>query len=357
MVPDLDLLRLNMIRGITPRAAAVLLAHFGSAGAALRAGLGELRSLGELSPKLAARVADPPSVGEATKEVRRANRLGVIILSVGDDLYPERLLEIPDPPPVLYVRGQPLREETAVALVGARRASVYGRVQAERFAAGFVRAGVSVLSGLARGVDGVAHRAALEAGGRTIAILGSALDRMYPPEHAGLADDISRQGWVGSEHPFGTGPRAFHFPMRNRIIAGAAAATVVIEGRQKSGSLITARLAGEAGRLVFALPGRVDSELSRGPHALIRDGVILAEGPEHVLSDLGVTPIEAEDRPGPGDPLQERILEALDTSDPRRVDEILDALDADAPEILAALSTLELGGYVKALEGRRYVKR
>ncbi len=357
MQPDTDLIRLNLVRGMTPRAAAVLLAAYSRVCDVFSADAGELAVLPDIGRKLAGRIAAPPGEGEARREVRRAGRLGAKILHPGVPGYPERLREIPDPPIVLYVLGEPGEEDEAVAIVGARRASVYGRVHAESFGGTIAAAGVTVLSGLARGVDGIAHRGALAAGGRTVAVLGAGVDRIYPPEHRNLATEISKRGAVVSEFPLGTAPRAHHFPMRNRIIAGGSLATVVIEGRVRSGSLITARLAGEFGRLVFALPGRVDSELSRGPHALIRDGAILVESADQVLLDLGYRSIAEEAHlPPPVDPLQVRILALLDPTEPKGMDEVLLEVDLPAPAVLAALLALELTGWARALPGRRYIR-
>ena len=357
MEPNLDLVRLNLVKGMTPRAAAVVLASFDNLRDAFAAKAGDLSSLPDIGPKLAANIAHPPGLSDARREVRRAGRLGAKIVHPGTTGYPERLREIPDPPVVLYVLGTPATDDEAVAVVGARRASVYGRVHAESIGRTLAAAGVTVVSGLARGVDGIAHRGALDVGGRTLAVLGSGLDRVYPAEHRGLAKEIARSGAVVSEFPLGTTPRAHHFPMRNRIIAGSSLATVVVEGRVRSGSLITARLAGEFGRIVFAVPGRVDSDLSRGPHALIRDGAVLAETPEQVLEDLGYRPLtDIVTLPPPADPLQRQVLALLDPTEPRGMDEVLMALESPAPAVLAALLSLELGGWARALPGRRYIR-
>ncbi len=357
MEPNLDLIRLNLVRGMTPRAAAVLLSTFDRVVDAFAASAEELSALPDIGPKLATRIASPPSPADARREVRRAKRLGVRLLHPGVPGYPERLGEITDPPIVLYVQGESAAEDEAVAVVGARRLSVYGRVHAEAMGRTIAAAGVTVVSGLARGVDGIAHRGALEAGGRTMAVLGAGIDRIYPPEHRNLAREITRSGGVISEFPLGTAPRAHHFPMRNRIIAGSSLATVVVEGRVRSGSLITARLAGEFGRMVFAVPGRVDSDLSRGPHALIRDGAVLVESAEQVLLDLGYRSLtEIVTLPPPVDPLQRRILALLDPTEPRGMDDILLALESPAPAVLAALLSLELAAWVRALPGRRFVR-
>jgi len=215
-----------------------------------------------------------------------------------------------------------------------------------------------VLSGLARGVDGAAHRGALDADGLTGAVLGCGLDRVYPPEHRRLAAEIAERGFLLSEQPLGAPPRAHHFPMRNRIIAGIATGVVVIEGKLRSGSLITARLAAEFGRYVFALPGRVDSELSLGPHSVIRDGAILVDGPAQVLEDIGLRALtEPEPPPVPADPVQAAII--LRMADGRTVgmEELLEGVEFTTPAVLAALTALEVGGRVRMVPGRRYVLR
>jgi DNA processing protein len=357
MRADLDLIRLSLVKGLTPRAASVLIETFGGPREAFRRSPQELVKLPDIGKVLASRIADPPTETEARAEVRRAERRGVRLLHPGREGYPALLGQIADPPIVLYVLGEIGEAEEMIAVVGARRASVYGRVQAERFAAGFARAGLTVVSGLARGIDAVAHRAALDSGGRTVAVLGSGVDRIYPPEHRALAKETVARGAVCSEFPLGSGPLAYHFPRRNRIIAGLGRAVFVVEGRLKSGSLITARLAADSNRDVFALPGRVDTELAAGPHSLIRDGAGLAECPEHVLTGIGVRPLDApEPPPLPEDPLQRRILEDLAPAEPRAVDEILRRTGEAAPAVLAALTALELSGRVKALPGRRYIR-
>jgi len=357
MEVDLEIVRLNLVPGITPRATAALLARFGSARSVLGAARGDLGATPGVSRSLAARLVAPPSEGDARREVRRAAKRGIRILHPDGDEYPGPLREIPDPPAVLYVRGRLPAEGTAAAVVGARRATVYGRIQAERFGAGLARGGAIVLSGLARGIDGAAHRGALDAGGVTGAVVGCGLDRVYPPEHRQLAAEIEERGFLLGEQPLGAPPRAHHFPMRNRIIAGIARGVVVIEGMQRSGSLITARLAADFGRHVFALPGRVDSDLSLGPHGIIREGAILVDRPAQVLEDLGLRALAAtsEDAvPPPADPVQAAILGALDGRDSLNVEEILTAVPATTPAVLAALTALEMAGRIRVFPGRRY---
>ena len=359
MDADADRVRVSLVPGLTPRAVAGLRERYGRADLGLGAPAAELAAVPGVGPVLAARLAAPPSLGDARREIRRAERIGAVLLHPDHDEYPARLLTIPDPPETLYLlgRGRPARE--GVAVVGARRASVYGRIQGERFGAGLARAGLVVVSGLARGVDAVAHRGALSAGGVTVAVLGSGIDRVYPPEHRGLAREIAADGLLMTEFPLGTEPRAHHFPQRNRLIAGVSGAVVVVEGKVRSGSLITARLAADFGRLVFAVPGRVDTDLSAGPHSLVREGAVLATGPEEVIADLGYAAPDAGPVPDapPADPLQAAILDVLDPSEPRGVETILERTGASAPATLAALLALELSGRVIAVSGRRYVRK
>jgi DNA processing protein len=202
--------------------------------------------------------------------------------------FPRLWRELPDPPSVLYVRGQlKACDQLAIAIVGTRGASHYGRAQAERFARTLARAGLTIVSGLARGIDGAAHRGALEAQGRTIAVLSSGVHEIYPPQHAELAEQIAASGALISEMPPLTKPKKGMFPQRNRLISGLALGTLVIEAAERSGALITARHAGEQGREVFAMPGLVTTPVARGCHALIRDGAYLTQDPEDVLDQLG----------------------------------------------------------------------
>ncbi len=354
---DPALVRLHLAPGLTPRGIAVLLARYGAAAAVLAAPPGEVAALPGAGPAAAAALQEAPPEREARAHLRRVERAGLSVVALGAPEYPPRLAEIHDPPLLLYVRGVPGPEDEAVAVVGARRASVYGRAVAERLGGGLARAGVTVVSGLARGADAAAHRGALSAGGRTVAVLGCGLDRVYPPEHEALAREVAGSGALLSEFPPGVPPLAHHFPMRNRIIAGLSRAVVVVESRLRSGSLITANLAGEAGKPVFAVPGSVDSELSRGPHALIRDGAALVEGPDQLLVDLGYRPLESlSAAPPPEDPLQRRILEALPETEAVGLEALLRGLSVPAPPVLAALLGLELGGFIRSLPGRRYAR-
>lgn len=323
--------------------------------------------------KIAAGLREASSL--ADEELARCAALGVVVLCPDDAAYPALLKNICDPPVVLYVKGtlEP-RDLNAVAIVGSRKCSFYGREQAERFAALLAVAGMTVVSGGARGIDSAAHRGALShPAGRTIAVLGCGVDVVYPPENAALFDQIGRQGAVISEFPLGTRPNKENFPRRNRVVSGLCRGVLVVEADEKSGALITARQAcDDHGRPVFALPGRVDNPLSSGCHRLIRDGAILASKLEHILEALGplpqnaFDPLQAEqsplaglsDRPSPqpafsGTPIQAAILNALRSgqADP---DGLIDRTGLPAAQVLAELTLLSLRGQIRRVNGQTY---
>ncbi len=273
----LDWLRLSRVEGVGPRTFQGLINRFGGAAAAL-----------ENLPALAAARARPvhiPTIGEIEAEMRAAQRLGVHLIASGEDDYPPRLMEIDGPPPILAVRGRlDLLHQKSVAIVGARNASASGRKMATRLAAGLAEGGYAVVSGLARGIDTEAHRASLDKG--TIAVLAGGLDRPYPPENAALFEEIAGKGAVISEMPLGLSPRGRDFPRRNRLISGLALAVVVVEAARRSGSLITARMANEQGREVFAVPGSPLDPRCEGTNDLLREGASIVTGAEDILGLL-----------------------------------------------------------------------
>ncbi len=273
--------------------------------------------------------------------------------------YPARLRRIADPPALLYVRGEVRAEEPAVAIVGSRRATATGRLVTERLAAGLAQRGVTVVSGLARGIDAVAHRTALEAGGRTIAVLGCGPDVVYPPEHAGLAAAIARSGCVMTELPPGTAPLSYQFPRRNRIIAGLSLGVVVVEGDERSGALSTAASALNEGREVMATPGSVLNPLTRAPHSLLRQGATLVESAEDVLAAVGL-PVEPG-RSGAAGPMEQPegaaalVWQAMGP-EPAHIDEVVDGSGLPAAEVAALLIELELRGLVRPLPGKHFIR-
>jgi DNA processing protein len=328
--------------------------------AAPREALAATRGVG---PVLAAALAEAaPAPEEADREAARARDLGLALLGPGCAGYPPNLLLSFDPPPLLWVKGALLPgDRLAVAVVGSRRATPYGAVQSARFARGLAAAGVTVVSGLARGVDTAAHRGALEAtGGRTVAVLGSGHARPYPAENAGLLDACAARGAVISEFPLDAPPLPHHFPLRNRVIAALGLGTVVVEAGEKSGAILTAESAADIGRTVFGVPGRVDGPNARGVHALLRDGAVLAEGPGDVLEELGIAaappPATAPGAaPSGGTGPAARLLAALcGASDALDADDLAAASGLPAGEVRAALVDLEIAGEVRSFPGGRY---
>ena len=283
---------------------------------------------------------------------------GIQALTWEDEAYPARLKEIDQPPPVLYLKGALLPEDDwAVAVVGTRHVTAYGQQVAEEIASFLAVNGVTVVSGLARGVDSIAHSTALHSGGRTIAVLGSGVDRIYPPEHRKLVDEIAVQGALVSDYPPGTEPAGVNFPPRNRIISGLSLAVVVVEAGDKSGALITASFAAEQGRDVLAVPGNIHAPQSKGANRLIQQGAHPILDPQDILEVLNLTMV-AEHRAArvslPSDPVEARLISLLG-AEPLHVDEL--GLKADLPiaSVTAALAMMELKGMVRQVGGMQYV--
>jgi DNA processing protein len=295
-------------------------------------------------------------------EIERAKRLGVDLLALEDERYPHALRFIFDPPPVLYVKGRIERADLeAIAIVGSRDASAYGLSTAERLGRELAAEGVTVVSGLAIGIDAAAHRGALAAGGRTIAVLGSGIDQIYPHRHRRLAAQIAESGAVVSEQPFGAPPRAHHFPLRNRIVSGLSLAVVVVEAGEKSGSLITARLALEQGRSVLAVPGEAGLDRTRGVHRLIRRGATLVESASDILDDmlpwrasraLAASVLGAEGRLSID---HRRVLAAFETTT-EHIDRLIERSGFNAARTLEILLELELAGRVRRHAGMVFAK-
>jgi DNA processing protein len=296
-------------------------------------------------------------------EVHRIREAGVSIVPFTDANYPARLRMIADPPPLLYVKGE-IRpdDEKAVGVVGSRSASDYGRRVARDLCRGLAALGFTVVSGMARGIDGTAHETALRFGARTIAVLGSGVDRVYPSEHATLYQRISKSGAVISELPLGTRPMTFNFPARNRLISGLSLGVVVVEATEKSGSLITAALAVEQGREVFAVPGEVGSSRSRGAHRLIRQGAKLVETVDDIIEEIAPQLLT---RPGEAAREQKRMLPQSASAEIRKIFDLLQGSSLQIDEIIEGsgftpartseiLLDLELQGYLRQLPGKRY---
>jgi len=336
--------------------------RFGSASGILAAPVGELTGLRGVGPILAGAVRglDAERVGE--EEERRTRALGIAILTLDDQDYPERLRLIPDPPRVLYRLGTMLPQDGAgIAVVGARAATAYGRTVAERLGRELAVAGVTVISGLARGIDACAHRGALAGEGRTVAVLGTGLDRIYPPEHAQLAAEIASRGALLSEFPLGSEPEPWHFPLRNRVISGLARGVVVVEAAARSGALGTADMALEQSREVFAIPGPITSPTSAGTNRLIRQGAGLVEGARDILEsfpDLAarIPAAEAEPAALAGLSDSERRLLCAIGSAPLPIDDIIRVSPGPAAATAALLTALELKGLVRQHPGKIFAR-
>ncbi|MFQ5626315.1 MAG: DNA-processing protein DprA [Methyloligellaceae bacterium] len=302
-------------------------------------------------------------------ELARLQKERLTVLSILDPRYPRSLRWIPDPPLVLYVRGSLEAEDTlAVAVVGSRKPSHYGRLMAQRLSAALVRHGFTVVSGLARGIDSQAHQSALQAGGRTVAVLGSGINVVYPPENRRLYDAICSAGAVLSEFPLDTKPDRWNFPRRNRIISGLALGTLVVEATARSGALHTARHALEQGREVFAVPGRIDMPNSRGTHSLIKHGAKLVEGIDDILAEFPETvhdsairertrPEAAAAAPSPADLSADeaRVLEQMQPEE-THIDAVIQASQLPAHVVASILVTLELRGLVRQFPGKFFAR-
>lgn len=362
-------LHLHLTSGVGPTIFRQLLEAFGSPTAALRADRSALASITGIGSATAGKLVSARGQVNVDRELDLAAKAGIGLLGWDSPGYPVGLKNIHDPPPVIYVRGQLEPEDaTAIAIVGTRRPSRYGLEQAERFAAALARAGFTVVSGLARGIDSAAHQGALKAGGRTIAVQGCGLGRVFPPENGELCRTIAGKGAVISELPMLAEPLAENFPRRNRIISGLALGVLVIEGPLRSGAMITARLAMEQGREVFALPGRVDNPVSRGTNQLIKDGACLVTSLEDILDELGDlgeqmrAGTEQADKPPsavrlPSNLSQtERTILSAAADEPMTVDEICAATDLSAGEVSASLTMLQLKGLVRPIAGARFLR-
>jgi len=357
-----DHVRLACLPGVGSRFRRLLLERFGSASGVFAAHPDELRSIARVGKQLADAIPALARDSTADDTLALCAKHSVDIVLEGAADYPGLLARIDDPPGLLFVRGAILPADSlAVAVVGARHATAYGLKVAEQLGGSLARAGYTVVSGLARGIDAAAHRGALAAGGRTIAVLGTGVLNVYPPEHADLALDVIKSGALVSEAPPLALAHAGAFPQRNRIVSGLCLGTVVVEASDRSGALITARLAGEQGREVFAVPGPIDSRMSRGCHALIRDGAKLVGGIDDILAEFGPLFETATTATGRtvshpaelqlGD-IERRVLDAVDPGG-ATVDEIVESTEIAASQVLAAVSVLEVRRLVRRLPGGR----
>lgn len=360
---------LRSLEGLGDLTLLKLIETWGTPDAVLAAGLDELLAKGCSRPLAEAIRRGPVDAARHAidRELTALARGGVEVRTVLDAAYPARLRAIPDPPPLLYLSGdRSIEDELTLAIVGSRRATAAGRLLTEELARELGEAGFTIVSGLARGVDAAAHRGALAGPGRTIAVLGCGLDRTYPPEHERLRREIEARGVVVSELPLGSSPQSHHFPRRNRIISGWSLGVLVTEAAIDSGSLITARLAAEQGREVFAVPGFVKAETSRGTHALIKEGAALVERSRDVI-DILERQLDSASRaclrsasPQPSSPVrfeqQEQVVFDALSYEPKTVDDLVASTHLSVPSVMAALLSLELKHSIRQVSGQRYLK-
>ncbi|GAB7026956.1 DNA-processing protein DprA [Geotalea toluenoxydans] len=322
----------------------------------LKASVRELARVKGISPNLAASIVTHEYRRIADLECEAVARQGVIVVDFLAAEYPKILLQINDPPPYLYVKGELCGSETSVAIVGSRRASTYGLMTTERLAGELALNNVTVVSGMARGVDTAAHRGALKAEGRSIGVLGCGIDIVYPPENRPLFKEMAEKGALVSEFPMGTTPLAENFPRRNRIISGMSQGVLVVEAVQNSGSLITARYALEQGREIFAIPGNINSSNSRGTNLLIKQGAKLVEEVGDILEELHLPTATTGQAPAPAFSLtpQEAGIFTLLAESPLHIDDIIVRSELTVPDLSAILLRLELKGAVVQLPGKHF---
>lgn len=355
-------MQLSLVMGVGPRTRKSLLARFGSAEAVLRAPESKLREVEGVGPKISRAIVAAREEINPVAELRICREHGIDVLLEGSPAYPRLLSEIFDPPGLLFIRGSLLPiDAVSLAIVGTRHATQYGIDQAQKLASGLARAGYTIISGLARGIDAAAHRAALQSGGRTIAILGSGVLNIYPPEHADLAGEVCARGAIISEAPPRSPPMSGAFPQRNRIISGLCLGVIVVEASDRSGALITARHAMEQGREVFAVPGRVDNRNARGCHRLIRDGAKLVETVDDVLEEFGplVAAAPRDDGREIRHPVElqlnepEQVVLAAVDDEPTSIDNIVAATGLTAANVLSTISVLEMRKLIRRVSGNR----
>lgn len=367
---------LNMTPGVGPRAATKLLERFGSADAVFQARRVELENL-RIRPETIESLMKREFEAKAGEELERVKELGGDILVLDDGSYPAYLREIADPPITLYVRGewQACFDQPCVAVIGSRMCSTYGKNAAEMLARDLASRGICVVSGLARGIDTSAHRGAISGGGRTVAVLGTGLDSIYPKENEKLAEEIlSSGGAVVTQFPLGTPPLKDNFPYRNRIISGLSLGVLIVEASERSGSLITARLAAEQGREVMAVPGNITSGKSYGTNYLIKAGAklvqqwqdVVAELPEDVITSI-LPPKTDEDadekqaqpqlEPAAMNANERKIWANLSADEPTHIDILLEKTGLSFGDLNSALVTMDLADLIRVLPGKHYAKR
>ncbi len=352
--------RLTLVPGVGPRTRKSLLECLGSAEVVFETAPNILRQVPGVGPKLVRAISEARTSVDVSAELQLCAENGISIVSDTDERFPKLLAQIHDPPGILYVQGEFVPSDAlAIAIVGTRHATQYGLQQADRLAEGLARAGLTIVSGLARGIDAAAHRAALRVGGRTLAVLGSGLLSVYPPEHQDLSRQVIENGALLSEAPPRGRPVAGAFPQRNRIVTGLSLGVIVVEAALRSGALISAEHAMEQGREVFAVPGRVDSRTAHGCHRLLREGAKLVENVDDVLEELGPLFASAPSEDGreirhPAElqlnDQEQAVLDAIQ-QEPTSMDEVVSASGVPIHRVLSTVSVLEMRRLVRRVSG------
>jgi len=358
-----DWILLSKVPSLGPKRSRELVRYFGSPGKVLSAPVKRLMEVPGIGKEVALSIAGARESMDVEKDLEYMDEAGITLVSFQDSLYPVNLRAISNPPFLLYVRGELRKEdESAVAIVGTRRATTYGKLTARRLARDLGRRGVTIVSGMARGIDTAAHQGALEVGARTIAVLGCGIDVVYPPENRELMEEIVKNGAVISEFPLGTLPEAPNFPQRNRIISGLSKGVVVVEAPLRSGALITVDFALEQGREVFAVPGQVNSPTSQGVNRLIKEGAKLVESVEDVMEELRFSfykdqaPMKEAEERGRSLSSEEKKIFSLLKDVPVHIDFIISGSGMSASKVAAVLVDLQLKGLIRELPGKLFVK-
>lgn len=352
----------NRISDIGPKRFHKLIEYFGSAENAWSVKSEEISRVLNLSNKISSRISEEKNNITPEQELDLLAKYKANVLTIKDDSYPENLKTIHDPPPVLYFKGNIIeKDKNSISLVGSRKATYYGKMVAENLSKDLALAGLTIISGMARGIDTAAHKGALSVHGRTIAVLGCGIDLIYPPENRRLAKEIEESGALITEFSFSTLPERQNFPRRNRIISGLSLGTVVVEAGEKSGALITADFALEQGREVFAVPGNITSSLSNGTHNLIKQGAklvnnyrdILEEIPGIVTQETSIKEISVEKYSLSE---EEQIIYKIISNQPLQIDEIIEVSKLSASKVSEILLNLELKDLIKEIEGKKFIK-
>lgn len=352
----------NKIPDIGPKRFYKLLEYFGSVENAWQAKSGEISKILNLSSKISSRLFEEKNNIIPERELDSVYKYKVNVLTIEDALYPKNLKTIHYPPPVLYFKGTIVKaDKNSISIVGSRKATYYGKMVAEKLSKDLTLAGLTIISGMARGIDTAAHKGALSVNGRTIAVFGCGIDHIYPPENRRLAQEMQESGAIISEFPLSTLPERQNFPRRNRIISGLSLGTVVVEAAEKSGALITADFALDQGREVFAIPGNINSPLSDGSHNLIKQGAKLVNNYQDILEEIHMVLSQKADekemvKENTSLTEEEKIIYRLITKEPIQIDEIIDTSNLSAGKVSEILLNLELRDLIKEIEGKRFIK-